>query len=55
MAAFSPDCRDGNHQKCDGLALDEDTDEITWCWCRECDCYPRNWDDPYTNLIGGGP
>lgn len=32
----SPDCRDGNHQKCDGIAWDMVRDESTWCGCQEC-------------------
>jgi hypothetical protein len=30
---MSPDCRDGNHQKCDGTAWDDDADEETTCEC----------------------
>lgn len=32
----SPDCRDGNHHKCDLQAWDEITDQPTKC---ECDCH----------------
>lgn len=34
---LSPDCRDGNHGKCDGVAWDEEKDEPTGCTCKECD------------------
>lgn len=34
---LSPDCRDGNHHKCDGTAWDEATDDITGCTCKVCD------------------
>lgn len=30
---LSPDCRDGNHQKCDGVAWDLLRDEPTDCGC----------------------
>lgn len=30
----SPDCRDGNHGKCDGTAWDLDHDALTRCGCR---------------------
>lgn len=33
---LSPDCRDGNHQKCDGVAWDEEKDDFTTCKCPEC-------------------
>jgi hypothetical protein len=33
----SPDCRDGNHTKCDGQAWDEDRDELAGCRCK-CGC-----------------
>lgn len=33
-----PDCRDGKHPACDGLALDEHIDQIVAC---ECPCH---WD-----------
>lgn len=36
--AISPDCRDGNHQKCDGIAWDMAADEATSCKCG-CDHY----------------
>lgn len=29
----SPDCRDGNHNKCDGTAWDLQTDAETRCSC----------------------
>lgn len=29
----SPDCRDGNHTKCDGSAIDLTTDTIEFCRC----------------------
>jgi hypothetical protein len=32
---LSPDCRDGNHQKCDRVAWDEEEDDGTDCGC-EC-------------------
>lgn len=47
MIWLSPDCRDNNHQKCDGLAWDDELDETTACHCTDCDCYDRNWDDPF--------
>src|ERR1043166_866359 len=31
--ALSPDCRDQNHTKCDGVAWDEEADEPTNCQC----------------------
>lgn len=31
-----PECRDGKHQNCARMALDEQTDEITSCWCELC-------------------
>ena len=34
---LSPDCRDGNHHKCDGTAWDIERDEPTGCTCKECD------------------
>lgn len=30
---LSPDCRDGNHQKCNGVAWDLEADEPTQCRC----------------------
>jgi hypothetical protein len=30
---LSPDCRDGNHFKCDGVAWDLKADEPTQCEC----------------------
>lgn len=33
---LSPDCRDGNHRKCDEKAWDEIEDEPTECGC---DCH----------------
>jgi hypothetical protein len=32
---LSPDCRDGNHQKCDAIAWDERADDTTTCQCRD--------------------
>lgn len=32
---LSPDCRDGNHRKCDLQAWDDIDDVLTDCWC-EC-------------------
>jgi hypothetical protein len=29
----SPDCRDGNHQKCTGTAWNLDTDSLEFCRC----------------------
>lgn len=37
MPAICPDCRVGKHRACNGLALDEATDEITDCECEEHD------------------
>jgi hypothetical protein len=37
-ARLSPDCRDGNHGKCDGLAWDLDLDETVPCECSRCLC-----------------
>lgn len=34
---LSPDCRDGNHQKCDRLAWNEEADETDYCMC-DCGC-----------------
>lgn len=31
--ALSPDCRDQNHQKCDGIAWDEEADDFGVCAC----------------------
>jgi hypothetical protein len=33
---LSPDCRDGNHSKCDGVAWDIEADRTTFCLCPEC-------------------
>lgn len=35
---FSPDCRDSNHQKCDGIAWDLDEDALCDCGCDKCRC-----------------
>jgi hypothetical protein len=32
--AVNPECRGPNHAKCDGLAWDENTDQLTNCGCR---------------------
>lgn len=36
MTPISPDCRDGNCQKCYGDAWDEAKDEPGACHCEEC-------------------
>jgi len=36
---LSPDCRDGNHHKCDTIAWNEATDDYTSCECGECNHY----------------
>jgi len=41
----SPDCRDKNHTKCDGVAWDEQRDEPTACQCR--DLTHGSIDDPH--------
>lgn len=38
MTWISPDCRDGNHRKCNGEAWDEDADDLTDCQCPGCLC-----------------
>lgn len=30
-----PECRNGKHQNCDGVALDPDADEIVECGCAQ--------------------
>lgn len=35
FTCLSPDCRDGNHQKCDTVAWDNEADNYTTC---DCDC-----------------
>lgn len=30
---LSPDCRDGNHHKCDGQAWDDTEDALVSCGC----------------------
>jgi hypothetical protein len=34
---LSPDCRDGNHSKCDSTAWDIEADALTTCECRKCE------------------
>lgn len=38
MVLRSPDCRDGNHQKCDGVAWDMVLDALAGC---RCSCHSR--------------
>lgn len=33
---LSPDCRDGNHTKCDGIAWDVEADGYAPCECTDC-------------------
>jgi len=44
---LSPDCRDGNHQKCNGDAWDLEADGITDC---RCGCHDER---PYERANGG--
>lgn len=37
MNRLSPDCRDGNHGKCDGVAWNLETDAPDFCQC-SCGC-----------------
>jgi hypothetical protein len=37
MNLLSPDCRDENHQKCDGTAWNLETDALDACGCG-CGC-----------------
>lgn len=34
---LSPECRDGNHGKCDGVAWDLEADAPADCACPECE------------------
>lgn len=34
--ALSPDCRDGNHHKCNGIAWDDAADLAVECNCQYC-------------------
>ncbi len=52
----SPDCRDNNHQKCPGDALDETNDQITECQCPchigdEVGSRIRVWETEDVNLV----
>lgn len=33
ISPVCPECRDGKHRNCDGVALDEAADELTTCTC----------------------
>ncbi len=46
MVWISPDCRDGNHRKCDGQAWDVDADDVTGCGCPGCVCNVAPVDPP---------
>lgn len=37
MNAICPQCREGKHPNCDGMALDEKTDQFVDCQCRICE------------------
>jgi hypothetical protein len=41
LPVYSPDCRDGNHQKCDGAAWDLNTDALAPCGC-VCHAYDES-------------
>jgi hypothetical protein len=52
---LSPDCRDGNHQKCDRAAWDEDKDDGTECGCdchSEVDDHPKDYLQCWKNVRG---
>jgi hypothetical protein len=36
MTLLSPDCRDGNHKKCDTVAWDVEADDYAGCECSDC-------------------
>lgn len=50
---ISPDCRDGNHRKCNGEAWDEDADDLTDCQCPGCLCHVAP--DPHSRRPVGPP
>lgn len=41
MILLNPECRDGNHHKCDGLGWEEDHDMYAAC---PCDCHRHGLD-----------
>ncbi|URC18088.1 hypothetical protein QEO76_gp49 [Arthrobacter phage Cole] len=57
---LSPDCRDGNHTKCDGVAWDLELDGPSACEC-DCQCngkasftvYPHTKDEGLECIVDG--
>lgn len=35
-AAINPECQQGKHDNCDGIAVDPDSGDLTSC---QCDCH----------------